>query len=209
MSQDGDLITVDYLGQLENGKVFDGSIQTKINPGHAPISFTLGAHQVIKGWEQGLLNARIGSVRKLVIPPSMAYGNRQVGPIPPNSTLVFEVRLLGVLKKGKKQMIEIQELAPGSGANVKDGDSVDIHYTGTFLNGQKFDSSLDRGVPLTFRVGAGQVVPGFDMAVLGMKKGGKRKVTIPPELAYGERGAGGVIPPNATLNFQIEIVNIK
>jgi FKBP-type peptidyl-prolyl cis-trans isomerase len=106
-------------------------------------------------------------------------------------------------------MIEIEELAPGDGPEVKDGDRVDIHYRGTFPDGKQFDSSYDRGQPFTFQVGAGQVIRGFDMMVLGMKKGAKRKATIPPELGYGARGAGGVIPANATLVFEVEVVGIR
>jgi FKBP-type peptidyl-prolyl cis-trans isomerase len=106
-------------------------------------------------------------------------------------------------------MIEIQELAAGDGPEVKNGDTVEMHYVGSFPDGAKFDSSRDRNQTFSFRVGAGQVIKGFDMAVMGMKKGGKRKVTIPPDLGYGTAGAGGVIPPNATLQFEVEVVSIK
>jgi len=106
-------------------------------------------------------------------------------------------------------VIEVQELAPGDGPEVKNGDTVEMHYIGTFPDGKKFDSSRDRNQPFTFKVGSGQVIKGFDMAVMGMKKGGKRKVTIPPEFGYGSRGAGGVIPPNATLQFEVEVLSIK
>lgn len=106
-------------------------------------------------------------------------------------------------------MIEVQEIQAGDGPEVKDGDTVEMHYVGTFPDGREFDSSRGRNQTFSFRVGSGQVIKGFDMAVLGMKKGGIRKVTIPPEFGYGARGAGGVIPPNATLQFEVEVVNIK
>lgn len=106
-------------------------------------------------------------------------------------------------------MIEIQEIQPGDGPEVKDSDTVEMHYVGTFPDGRKFDSSRDRNQTFSFRVGSGQVIKGFDMAVLGMKKGGIRKVTIPPELGYGARGAGSAVPPNATLQFEVEVVSIR
>ncbi|HVT14333.1 MAG TPA: FKBP-type peptidyl-prolyl cis-trans isomerase [Fimbriimonadaceae bacterium] len=106
-------------------------------------------------------------------------------------------------------MITIEEQVPGSGPEAAEGDTVEIHYDGSFPDGKPFDSSRDRGQTFSFRLGAGQVIKGFDMAVIGMKAGQKRKVTVPSELGYGARGAGGVIPPNQTLVFEIELVSIK
>jgi len=106
-------------------------------------------------------------------------------------------------------MIEIEEILAGEGPVVGDGSSVLLHYRGTFPDGREFDSSYKRNEPFRFKVGAGQVIKGFDLGVTGMAKGGKRKVTIPSELGYGARGAGGVIPPNATLVFELEIVDFN
>ena len=103
----------------------------------------------------------------------------------------------------------IEDLTEGSGEGAANGNHVSVHYTGTLLDGTKFDSSHDRGQPFGVTLGAGSVIPGWEQGLLGMCKGGKRKLTIPSHLAYGERGIGGVIPPNATLVFEIEMIDIR
>ena len=102
----------------------------------------------------------------------------------------------------------IEDLTVGEGAEAVAGQEVTVHYTGWLTNGSKFDSSKDRFQPFSFPLGAGHVIKGWDQGVAGMKVGGKRKLTIPPELGYGARGAGGVIPPNATLVFEVELLSI-
>ncbi len=106
--------------------------------------------------------------------------------------------------------LKITDQKVGSGAEAVAGKTVSVHYTGWLeSNKQKFDSSLDRGNPFEFGLGAGQVIKGWDMGVAGMKVGGKRQLVIPASLGYGERGAGGVIPPNATLVFDVELLEVK
>ncbi|MEC4891257.1 MAG: FKBP-type peptidyl-prolyl cis-trans isomerase [Nitrospira sp.] len=100
------------------------------------------------------------------------------------------------------------DLVVGTGEVAKAGQTVSVHYTGWLTNGTKFDSSVDRGQPFSFPLGAGRVIKGWDEGVQGMKVGGKRKLTIPANLGYGPRGAGGVIPPNATLVFDVELLGV-
>jgi len=102
----------------------------------------------------------------------------------------------------------IEDLEVGSGAEAVAGKRVSVHYTGWLTTGTKFDSSKDRGDPFSFPLGGGNVIAGWDEGVQGMKIGGRRKLTIPPQLGYGARGAGGVIPPNATLVFEVELLGI-
>ena len=103
----------------------------------------------------------------------------------------------------------IEDLVVGTGAESTSGQRVTVHYTGWLTDGKKFDSSKDRNDPFRFRLGAGEVIRGWDQGVQGMKVGGKRKLTIPSDLGYGSRGAGGVIPPNATLIFDVELLAVR
>lgn len=105
--------------------------------------------------------------------------------------------------------LEYVETQAGTGAQAVAGKTVSVHYTGKLTNGTVFDSSYKRGEPIAFSLGAGQVIKGWDEGIALMKEGGKATLTIPPELGYGQRGAGGVIPPNATLIFEVELVSVR
>ena len=105
--------------------------------------------------------------------------------------------------------LEYEDQEVGTGASPKPGQTAVVHYTGWLTNGKKFDSSRDRGEPFSFSIGRGRVIQGWDEGVLTMRVGGKRKLTIPASLGYGARGAGGVIPPNATLVFEVELLEVR
>lgn len=214
----GDIVSVNYTGTLTNGTVFDSSYKR-----NQPFKFPLGQGQVIKGWDEGIALMKQGGKARLTIPPELGYGARGAGGvIPPNATLIFEVELVGISAGAPAAPTKVNEadytttssglkyhdFAVGNGPAPKQGQQVVVHYTGWLLNGAKFDSSLDRGEPFAFNIGVGQVIPGWDEGVLSMKVGGKRQLVIPANLGYGAQGAGGVIPPNATLVFEVELLEV-
>lgn len=195
----GDLVQVHYVGTLEDGTEFDNSLQRG-----EPITFPLGQGRVIQGWDIGIGMMRVGGKATLIIPPELGYGAQGAGGvIPPNATLHFDVELVGVPK------ITYKEKKVGSGRQANAGDMVKVHYIGTLEDGREFDNSYKRGQPIEFQLGAGRVIPGWDQGIAMMREGGKATLIIPPELGYGSRGAGGVIPPNATLTFRVELVGIR
>jgi len=207
----GQTCIMHYTGWLwENnakGKQFDSSKDR-----NAPFAFHVGEGEVIKGWDEGVGTMKVGGKRELLIPPDLAYGaGGRGGVIPPNATLLFEVELLGVMKKTGSGL-EYRDVKQGAGALPKAGQTCVVHYTGWLwrgAKGKKFDSSVDRGEPLSFAVGRKKVIAGWDEGVSTMKIGGKRELLIPPELGYGARGYPGAIPPNATLLFEVELLEVK
>ena len=121
-----------------------------------------------------------------------------------------ETKMSGIgSEKGGVDVLQTEDILEGQGEEVKSGDTISVHYTGTLLDGTKFDSSLDRNEPFSFTLGAGEVIAGWDQGIVGMRVGGKRKLTIPPNLAYGETGSGSQIPPNSTLVFEVELLGVK
>jgi len=203
----GDMVTVHYTGWvLTDGVKAETPFDSSVERGE-PVSFPIGVGRLIRGWDEGIPGMREGGKRELTIAPDLAYGEVDRPNIPANSTLFFEVEVLSV------PSVEMIDEVVGEGAVAEQGDNVKVHYTGwLYVDGEKsgepFDSSLNRNQPFDFQLGAGMVIPGWDKGVQGMNVGGKRALIIPPSLGYGPRGAGGVIPPNATLYFDVELLEV-
>ena len=215
----GDFLIMDYVGvSYSTGLQFDASWDRG-----SPFPFELGAGRVIQGWDQGIVGMSVGGRRSLTIPPELAYGENGSGSgsIGPNETLVFVVDLIASvpanLEKPSEELtsestteLETNDISEGSGAIVQPGNVVYIHYVGVAAStGEQFDSSWDRGRSefIGYISGTGNVIQGLDEGLLGMQVGGRRTVVIPPDLAYGENGAGdGLIAPNETLIFTVDLL---
>jgi peptidylprolyl isomerase len=201
---------VHYTGWLwENdtkGKEFDSSRHRG-----EPFSFRVRRSEVILGWDEGVLSMKVGGKRELLVPAALAFGSRGAGGvIPPNATLLFEVELLGVMEKAASGL-EFHDIRVGTGAAPKGGQTCVVNYTGWLwrsARAKKFDSSLDRDQPFSFPLGRGKCT-GWDEGIAGMRVGGKRELLIPPGLAYGRDGLPPDIPPNASLFFEIELLDVK
>ncbi len=219
----GDQVKVHYTGKLTNDTVFDSSVKR-----NQPFEFKLGKHQVIKGWDEGIALLHVGDKATLIIPAELGYGAQGQGGIPPNSVLVFDVELLdlkeGVHKanaKGKDTVTtasglkivylsdtKLPEFAATNTANMPvNGNKVKVHYSGFLLDGSLFDSSVERGQPFEFTLGAGMVIKGWDEGIALLHKGERAQLILPYNLAYGERGHPPVIPAKATLVFDVELVD--
>jgi peptidylprolyl isomerase len=219
---EGSTVSTEYSIWVK-GENEDGSdLFISSSEGRSPATFVLGKiTQIFPGWDEGTHGMKVGGKRYLVIPPELALGEQGAGEIPPNATLIMEIELVDVVEP--MTMTEVPEedytvtesglkyydIEVGDGPMPEEGQTVVVEYTGWLEDGTKFDSSLDHGQPFKFVLGAGMVVPGWDEGVATMKVGGHRQLVVPPELAYGEQGAGGVIPPNATLIFEIILVDIE
>ena len=215
---------VHYTGWLPDGTLFEST-----RKGGVPA--TLPYTDVIDGWKRGMIGMKPGGIRKLVIPPALAYGSQGKGSIPANSPLIFEIELVESVKNepragdiptltdgtspgdvdtGLKDMadgLKYRDLKVGDGPEITpQTQDVTVHYVGWLTDGLMFDSSRPRNEPLT--IGLNNVIQGWKRGMIGMKAGGIRKLVIPAPLGYGSRGSGE-IPPDATLVFEVELLSSK
>ena len=222
-----------------------------------PLGFFLNSGRVIKGWDLGLVGMKQNGRRTLIIPPSLAYGDKERPRVPANSTLIFDLELVSIVGKreapaaapaaaaasaavaapvtpapapvaltivrlGPQDALPVApvaitmiDLAGGEGRPAETGNDVLVHYTGWLYDaslpggkGKQFDTSRVRNQLFRFKLGAGRVIKGWDQGVVGMKVNGRRTLIIPADYGYGARGAAAVIPPNATLIFDVELVEL-
>ena len=188
------------------GKVRDGIRFANSRDGGEPFRFLLGTDAMIRGVNEGVSGMKEGGIRKLWVPPELGLGKHGAGDgkIPPDSELLYEIELLRVLPG-----LESEDLKVGNGAEARRGSTVEVHYIGRLESGMMFDTSFRHGGPYSFKLGEGKVIKGWEKGVVGMKVGGRRKLIIQPELAYGKQGKGTDIPPDAVLVFEIELVAVK
>jgi peptidylprolyl isomerase len=195
----GDILQVHLVGALEDGSEFANSYESG-----DPIVFPFGQGLFFPGWDLAIGMMTFGEKAEVFIPSELAFGPAGAPPtIPSNADLYLEVELLADPIDVKVEIIE-----EGSGEQALPGDTVRVHYTGTLEDGTHFDSSLDRGEPFEFVLGTGAVIPGWDIGIGRLHEGDKAILTIPPVLGYGPSGSPPVIPPNAVLIFEVELVSI-
>jgi len=234
-AKDGDLVSIHFKGWMipkdSTGELFSdwSTDQSKsmLSLGDSkmrnqPIKFVLNSSSFIKGSDEGIVGMKTGGRRTMIIPSKLAYGEAGIGFIPPNTDLKVVVELLEVKDKVVAEMWQVDStlfkttasgikyaiISQGEGPVVEAGKMVTVSYSGYLIDGTLFDSSVERDEPISFVVGQGQVIPGWDEGMLLLKKGDKARFIIPPQLGYGEMQLEK-IPANSTLIFDTEIVDVK
>lgn len=214
----GQVVSVHYTGWLEDGTSFDSSVSRG-----EPISFALDQGMVIPGWDEGISLLHVGDKARLVIPSDLAYGEAGRPGIPSNATLIFDVELVGVSEGAPESPVAVDpddyevsdsglqyfDFVESDGPQLEEGQLATMHFTIWLEDGTLIDSSLNHGTPIQMIVGGGQTFPGWEEGILDMRVGAQRQIVIPPELAFGEEGAGDVIPPNAVLILEVEVLEAQ
>jgi FKBP-type peptidyl-prolyl cis-trans isomerase len=203
----GEMVKLKYKGKLPDGKVFDSSDMLGM-----ALPYFVGVKLSVKGWDEALLKMKTGDKVRMVVPSKMAYGKKGYGKlIPPNTDLTFEMEVLEKIEpKVTSSGLKFFKTLEKSGEMAKDGQTVVIHFYGWLQsNGEQFDSSHLNGKPYEFILGKGRSLPCWDEAIRMMRKGEKAFIVSPPELAYGANGIPELVPPNATLIYNLELMEIK
>jgi peptidylprolyl isomerase len=204
--QPGQTLIVEYVGRFTDGSIFDSTDEKG-----EPFTFAFGVNRVIKGWDIGLEGMKVGGKRRLEIPSHLAFGkngqcfsNGECA-VPGNTDVVYEVTLLDIFDE-----VILKDTVLGDGDTADFGDVLVVSYIGQFTNseGEVFDASNIQGGHYLFTLGAGSVIQGWDLGLLGMKVGGTRELTIPPLYGYGAYGVPGKIPPYAVLFFTVELIEL-
>lgn len=210
--EDGWLLAIAYTGWLYDPAAPDNRGQEFASASaEAPISFRLGIGQVIPGIDQGVAGMRVGGRRRVVIPPDLGFGVQGTNLVTGNSTLLIELSLVA----GAAVPFEVTDLAVGEGEEAVNGSSLSMAYQGWVYDliagdqkGDSFDSTT-ADAPFEFTLGVGKVITGWDLGIVGMRVGGRRRIVIPHELAYGVQGRPPRIPAYATLLFEVELLGIR
>uniref|UniRef100_A0A673BPN6 peptidylprolyl isomerase n=1 Tax=Sphaeramia orbicularis TaxID=375764 RepID=A0A673BPN6_9TELE len=198
-----DFIRYHYNGTLLSGQAFDSSYSR-----NSTYDTYLGQGDLIKGMDEGLLGMCVGERRVIIVPPFLAYGESGHGTkVPPQATLVFEVLLADVFNPKDDLIVHVKEVPETCTRRTATGDYIRYHYNGTFQDGTAFDSSYQRNSTYNTYIGMGYVIQGMDKALHGLCMGEKRRIIIPPHMAYGENGVGKIIPGSAVLVFDIHVID--
>lgn len=203
-----DTVYVLYKGTfIKDGKQFDSNMDDPEASMPYPVQLQFGG--VIKGWMEGLPGIKEGATRVLDVPYTDAYGVTGSDKIPPKADLRFEIKCLYVLKESEKNVIESVDNKPGTGAKAKEGDTVTIHYRGTYLTGKQWDNSRERGDPVTFALKiTDECMPGLIYGIQGMKAGGTRTLVLPPSMAFGMTGSESV-KGNQPVKIVVELLKVN
>jgi peptidylprolyl isomerase len=214
----GDVVVMNYVATLEDGTVIDETEET-------PFQFVLGSDRLVRGLEQALLQIPEGGTARVTVPPELGYGERGAGDVvPPDATLIYEVEIVEVnpfnlpasvsIPEGAELIetpggVEVYVIEPGEGPTPEAGDTVVAHYRGVLPDGTQFDSSYERDQPFSFELVTGSVIQGWHEGFGVLSEGAQAVLIIPPELGYGAQGSPPVIPPNATLIFEVELLEVN
>lgn len=203
----GDMVKLKYKGKLPDGKVFDSSDMLGM-----ALPYFVGVKLSVKGWDEALMKMKTGDKVRMLVPSKMAYGKKGYGKlIPPNTDLTFEMEVLEKIEpKVTSTGLKFFKTLEKAGEMAKDGQTLVIHFYGWLQsNGEQFDSSHLSGKAYEFVLGKGKSLPCWDEALRMMRNGEKAFIVSPPELAYGANGIPELVPPNATLIYNLELIDIK